>query len=362
MSRDILAEEQLKLELIRVLSKYFLRQIEDLIRDQTGAFFPVEGIHSIELGHRLGRRKELQLMTVTVLDSLQNRRYSVDLAFKFLQNPEDAVEEGNGALWLGEVLKTNYKVHTSQLLYFSHSNSLLIYEGLKNTQEFFESRLDEPQKLFLAGMALPYIHGIFRQKILVDRYLHLITNVLDGIPFNPDERTELKSLIQPDLRKIGLSESGANCFGDYHPGNIMFKDSDYKTSNTGDIRIDQTEIYLIDPAYLDRSGNVDRAEDLGTFFAKFAYNDFIMSQSFDRCVSDFDLICKGYNFTISQNGITLEQFYPEGTTFDFQIALGILIDTMFKIRSASVSNPESRLRTTFAAVEQILKDHPFEIF
>ena len=87
MSRDILAEEQLKLELIRVLSKYFLKQIEDLIRNQRGAFFPVEGIHSLELGHRLGRRKELQLMTVTVLDSLQNRKYSVDLAFKFLHNP-----------------------------------------------------------------------------------------------------------------------------------------------------------------------------------------------------------------------------------------------------------------------------------
>ena len=187
LTRDILAEEQLKLELRRVLSKYFLRQIEDLIRNQTGAFFPVEGIHSLELGQRLGRRKELQLMNITVVDSLQNRKFSLDLAFKFLQNADAAVEEGNGAVWLGEILKTNYKVHTSQLLYFSHSNSLLIYEGLKGTQEFFESPLDEPQKLFLAGLALPYIHGIFRQKVQVDRYLHLITNVLNGIPFNPDE-------------------------------------------------------------------------------------------------------------------------------------------------------------------------------
>ncbi|NHJ02183.1 MAG: hypothetical protein EAX86_08595 [Candidatus Heimdallarchaeota archaeon] len=361
MTRDILAEEQLKLELRRVLSKYFLRQIEDLIRNQTGAFFPVEGIHSLELGQRLGRRKELQLMNITVVDSLQNRKFSLDLAFKFLQNADAAVEEGNGAVWLGEILKTNYKVHTSQLLYFSHSNSLLIYEGLKGTQEFFESPLDEPQKLFLAGLALPYIHGIFRQKVQVDRYLHLITNVLNGIPFNPDEKENLKSLFQPDLRKIGLSESGANCFGDYHPGNIMFKDSEYKTSNTGDIKIDHTEIFLIDPAYLDRSGNIDRGEDIGTFFAKFAYNDFIMSQSFDRCVSDFDLICKGYDHTISQNGVRLKEFYPEGTTFNFHIALGILIDTMFKIRSASISNPETRIRSTYEAVKNILTECPFDL-
>ena len=361
MTPDILAEEQLKLELIRVLTKFFLQNIEELVRNQTGALFPIEKIDNLTLGKRLGRRKELQLMTVTVVDSLQNRSFDVDLAFKFLPDPETATREGNGAVWLGEVLKNNIKVQTPQLLYFSHVNSLLIYEGLREPREFFDSELDEPQKLFLAGMALPYVHGIFKNKVFVDRYLHLISEVTKGLHLSSADKDETFSLFKDDFRRIGLSEAGANCFGDFHPGNIMFKEVQNNTSNTGDLKIDKTDIFLIDPAYLDRGANVDRAEDIGTFLSKFAYNDFYLSQSFDKTVTDFELICKGYDYTIYQNGITLKDYYPEGTTFDFHIALGILIDTMFKIRNPRFINPQGRIETSLSAVRYILKKHPFEI-
>ncbi|MFX1285378.1 MAG: hypothetical protein ACFFB5_17155 [Promethearchaeota archaeon] len=361
MTPDILAEEQLKLELIRVLTKFFLKQIEELVRNHTGAFFPVEKIENVTLGKRLGRRKELQLMTVEVVDTLQNRKYKIDLAFKFLSDPETAAKEGNGAVWLGEVLKNNIKVRTPQLLHFSHENSLLIYEGLREPREFFDSELDQPQKFFLAGMALPYIHGIFKHKVFVDRYLHLISEVVKGLNVAPGDKDELFSLFKEEFRRIGLSDAGANCFGDYHPGNIMFKEGKTLTSNTGDLKIDRTDIFLIDPAYLDKAGNVDRAEDIGTFFSKFAYNDFYLSQSFDKTVNDFELICKGYDYTISRNGITLEEFYPDGTSFDFHIALGILIDTMFKIRDPKFINPQGRIQTSIEAVKHILKKKPFEI-
>ncbi len=361
MTPGILAEEQLKIELIRVLSKFFLRHIEELVRNQTGAFFPVEKIGNVTLGKRLGRRKELQLMTVEVVDTLQNRKYNVDLAFKFFSDPETAAKEGNGAVWLGEVLKNNVKVQTPQLLYFSHENSLLIYEGLREPREFFDSELDQPQKFFLAGMALPYIHGIFKRKVFVDRYLHLISEVVKGLNVAPGDKNELFSLFKGEFRRIGLSDAGANCFGDYHPGNIMFKEEKALTSYTGDLKIDRTEIYLIDPAFLDKTGNVDRAEDIGTFFSKFAYNDFYLSQSFDKTVPDFELICKGYDYTISKNGIALEEFYPDGTTFDFHIALGILIDSMFKIRNPKFINPQGRIQTSIEAVMHILKKHPFQI-
>ena len=244
MKRDVLAEEQLKLELIRVLSRFFLNHLEVLVRKQTGAFFPVEKIESLKLGKRLGRRKELQLMTATVIDSLQSRKFEVDLAFKFLSDTESAIREGNGAVWLEDILKNNTKVKTPQLLYFSHENSLLIYEGLRGPKELFDSDLDEPQKLFLAGMALPYIHGVFHRKVNLDRYLHLITNVLDRLQFAPGEKGEIKSLFKPFLNRIGLNESGGNSFGDYHPGNVMLLETDNNTSNTGDIRIDSTNIYM----------------------------------------------------------------------------------------------------------------------
>ena len=361
MKRDVLAEEQLKLELIRVLSKFFLNHLEELVRKKTGAFFPVEKIDTMQLGKRLGRRKELQLMTVTVVDSLQNQKYDVDLAFKFLTDKESSIREGNGAVWLGNVLKNNFKVRTPQLLYFSQENSLLIYEGLSGPQELFDSDLDEPQKLFLAGMALPYIHGVFQYKVQVDRYLHLITNVLNRLNFAAGEKDELKSLFKPCLRRIGLNNSGANSFGDYHPGNVMFLETDGKTSSTGDMKIDSTSIYLIDPAYVDREGNVDRAEDLGTFFSKFAYNDFYLTQTFDKTSEDFELLCKGYDYTILQNGVSLYDYYPEGTTFDFQIALGILIDALFKVNISGFEKSEIRLQTCLNAVKYILKKNPFEV-
>lgn len=363
MSSDILAEEQLKLELIRVLSRFFLRQIENLVRDKTGAFFPIEKIENLELGRRLGRRKELQLCTLTVIDSLQNRKYELDLAFKFHINPETAITEGNGALWLGDLLRNNPKVKIPQLLYFSQENSLLIYEGLREPREFFEADfLDEPQRFYLAGLGLPYVHGIFKQRISVDRYLHLISSVTDGLHISASVKDELNSLFKPDLRKIGLNDSGANCFGDFHPGNIMFQETDTYTTNTGDLKIDKTKIFLIDPAFVDREGNIDRGEDIGTFFSKFVYNDFYLTQSVDKSVLEFELLCKGYDFTIAQNGLSLIDYYPEGTTFDFHIALGILIDTLFKIRDKQKISTQDRIQTSIEAVRYVLKNRPFEIF
>ncbi|PWI49189.1 hypothetical protein CEE45_03375 [Candidatus Heimdallarchaeota archaeon B3_Heim] len=365
MATDILAEEQLKLELLRVLSKYFLRQLENLLRDKTGAFFPVDRLSNLELGRRLGKRKELQLMTVSVCDALHNREFKVDLAFKFHENSDAAIEEANGAAWLEDLLKTNNRLKTAQLLYFSKEHSLLIYEGLSNPTEFFENELDLPQKLFLAGSALPYIHGLFEQKIVVDRYLHLITETLNGLNISPNDRDELNYLFKHPLKQMGLSLAGAHCFGDFHPGNLMFYESDTSHANTGDIRIDKTIIYLIDPAFIERDSFVDRAEDVGTFFSKFAYNDFSLTQNFDKTVSDIELFCKGYDYTCSYNGVYFPDYYPEGTTFDFHIALGILIDSLFKTRLAGYSPPDSvspLVQTSIEAAKYILERRPFQIY
>ena len=365
MATDILAEEQLKLELLRVLSKYFLRQLENLLRDKTGAFFPVDRLSNLTLGKRLGKRKELQLMTVSVCDALQNREFEVDLAFKFHENSDAAIEEANGAAWLEDLLKTNSRLKTARLLYFSKEHSLLIYEGLSNPTEFFENELDLPQKLFLAGSALPYIHGLFEQKIVIDRYLHLITETLNGLNISPNDRDELNYLFKHPLKQMGLSLAGAHCFGDFHPGNLMFYESNTPLENTGDIRIDKTITYLIDPAYLDRDSFVDRAEDIGTFFSKFAYNDYSLSQNFDKTVSEVELFSKGYDHTCSYNGISLSDYYPEGTTIDFHIALGILIESLFKSRLTGYSHPDSVnpiVQTSVNAVKHILERRPFQVY
>ncbi len=363
MAADILAEEQLKLELLRVLSKYFLRQLEELLRDQTGAFFPVDHLSTLELGKRLGKRKELQLMTVSVCDSLQNRDFDIDLAFKFHESSEAAVEEASGAAWLEDLLKTNNRLKTARLLYFSREHSLLIYEGLSKPTEFFENELDMPQKLFLAGSALPYIHGLFEQKIGLDRYLHLITETLNGLNISSNDRDELNYLFKHPLKQMGLSLAGAHCFGDFHPGNLMFYESNTPLENTGDSRMDKTIIYLIDPAYLDRNSFVDRTEDIGTFFAKFAYNDYSLTQNFDKTVSDVELFCKGYDHTCSYNGVSLSDYYPEGITIDFHIALGILIESLFKTRLARYTQPNSispLVQTSVDAAKFILERRPFQ--
>jgi len=363
MAIDILAEEQLKLELQRVLSKYFLRQLENLLRDKTGAFFPIDHLTNLELGKRLGKRKELQLMNVTIVDALQNKEFKIDLAFKFLTDPNEAIKEANGAVWLEELLKTNNRVKTARLLYFSQEHSLLIYEGLSESTEFFTNELDLPQKFFLAGSALPYVHGLFKQKVVMDRYLHLITETLNGLNVSANDRDELNSLFKPHLKRIGISSAGAHSFGDFHPGNLMFGDSGRVLSNTGDLRIDKTIIHLIDPAYIDRDNFVDRSEDIGTFFTKFAYNDYSLTQSFEKTVSDIQLFCKGYDNTISYNSIKFSDYYSEGKiTIDFHIALGILIESLFKSRLAGHSSNSSVVLTSFEAAKYILKNQPFVFY
>jgi hypothetical protein len=363
MAVDILAEEQLKLELQRVLSKYFLRQLENLLRDKTGAFFPIDRLSNLDLGKRLGKRKELQLMNVTVVDALQNKKFKVDLAFKFLTDSNEAIKEANGAVWLEELLKNNNRVKTARLLYFSQEYSLLIYEGLSESVEFFENELDLPQKFFLAGSALPYVHGLFKQNVAIDRYLHLITETLNGLNVSANDKGELNSLFKPHLKQIGMSLAGAHSFGDFHPGNLMFRDSERQLANTGDLRIDKTMIHLIDPAYIDRDNFIDRAEDLGTFFSKFAYNDYSLTQSFEKTVSDVQLFCKGYDYTSSFNGVRFSDYYPEGkTTIDFHIALGILIESLFKSRLAGHSSSSSVVLTSLEAMRYILKKKPFAVY
>ena len=360
MATDVLAEEQLKFELQRLLSKYFLRQLENLLRDKTGAFFPIERISNLELGKRLGKRKELQLMKITVVDALQNKKFFIDLAFKFVTDFNEAIKEANGAVWLEELLKTNSRVKTAKLLYFSQEYSLLIYEGLSESTEFFSNELDLPQKLFLAGSALPYVHGLFKQKVVVDRYLHLITETLNGLNMSPNMREELNSLFKPHLKRIGLSLAGAHSFGDFHPGNLMFKDSDKPLTNSGDLRIDKTLIHLIDPSYIDRDNFIDRAEDIGTFFTKFAYNDYSLTQTFEKTVSDVILFRKGYDFTSSYNGVKFSDYYPdEQTTIDFHIALGILIESLFKSRLAGHSSSSPVVLTSIEAVKYLLNKQPF---
>ncbi|MFW9856408.1 MAG: hypothetical protein ACFFFG_15255 [Candidatus Thorarchaeota archaeon] len=362
MSRDILAEEQLKFEIIRVLSRYFLRQIEDLVRTKTGAFFPVEKIENIELGRRLGKRRELQLATLTVRDAISDRKFSFELAFKFHADQDAAIKEGNGALWLGDVLKNNFKVHTPQLLYLSRESSLLIYEGVQ-AKEFYDSELGEHEKLLLAGMALPYVHGIFKQRVQVDRYLHLISGVTAGLRMSPDEKTEFNSLFKPFLRHIGISEAGGNCFGDFHPGNIMFQhggDINASTSNTGNVVVDHTHIFLIDPAFLDNEGNVDRTEDIGTFFSKIASNEWLLNQSFDTSIGQIEQFVKGYNYITQMNGTTLQDYYVDGKpSFDFQIGLGILLDTLYKMKTPG-GDFGTKTSTNIEAAKQILTRQPFE--
>ncbi|MHA2053724.1 MAG: hypothetical protein ACW99F_09010 [Candidatus Hodarchaeales archaeon] len=362
MPADILAEEQLKLELLRVLSRHFLRQLEELLRSKTGAFFPVDRLSNLELGKRLGNRKELQIMTVTIVDSLQNKEFKIDLAFKFHIEKEAAIKEANGAIWLEEQLKPNSRVKTAQLLFFSQEQSLLIYEGLSESSEYFDSDLDIPQKLFLSGSALPYVHGVFKQKIIVDRYLHLITETLNGLKISPDSKNELKNLFKDPLKKMGVSPAGANCFGDFHPGNLMFREISSSIANTGDIRMDQTLTYLIDPSFIDKNNFIDRAEDLGTFFSKFAYSEYSLNQTFDNTISDLEIFCKGYDYTSSYNGLSIVDYYPKGTTFDFHIALGILMESMFKSRLAGYTEANPVIQNSVEAAKLILSKNPFQIF
>jgi hypothetical protein len=222
--------------------------------------------------------------------------------------------------------------------------------------------LDLPQKLFLAGSALPYIHGVFKQKVQIDRYLHLITQTLEGLNISPDDRNEINSLFKVPLRQIGLSLAGAHCFGDYHPGNILFHETKTPVANTGDLRIDKTLIYLVDPAYVDRQSYVDRAEDIGTFFSKFAYNDFSLTQSVDKTVDEVELFCKGYDNTCSYNNFSINDCYPEGTTFDFHIALGILMESLYKVRLGSFTTSDSIVQSSLDSVKHILKKQPFAIY
>ena len=119
-------------------------------------------------------------------------------------------------------------------------------------------------------------------------------------------------------------------------------------------------IYLVDPAYIDRDNFIDRAEDFGTFFTKFAYNEYSQTQSFEKTVSDIQLFCKGYDYTSSFNGVKFSDYYPtEKTTIDFHIALGILIESVFKSRLERYSSNDSVVLTSLEATKYILKKQPF---
>lgn len=333
-------------------------------------------IQSIEIKNMIGRGRQLHLVEVNYHSDV-GLGHSGRLFIKVFNTYGKLDEEANGAIFLQKILEKNSYIKTPKLLYTSQDYNILVYEGLYAEELDKYENLEEADKLFLAGSVLPAIHANVLKEVDLQRYYLILEKTIEKLieidkKMNLDMNEQLKNIRQLMVLEIENymfhSHGGARVFGDFHAGNIMISNRELRPNNKlNDYQqlennlYQNLQIYIIDPEFLDpESDQVDRFEDIASFFIKDILDEFIESnfKALDKSKTNINQFLKGYNeqFQKMTNGLNLRDLYPKGITLDFQICMAVLFDLLFFIRNSNQEMINVGINVRLKLIEALLRD------
>lgn len=299
-------------------------------------------VQSIEIRGQLGRGRQLHLVEVPF--SSDCGFHQARLFIKTFREKDKGFQEAQGAQKLAELLADDPYVKTPQMLYFSQEHNILVYEGLYATTFDDWGDLTEDEKFFLTGLSLPRLHGSTIKELDLQRYYLLLERTMDRLGSllgncendYSDQIPELrKKLVDEVEGKLFYAHGGGRSFGDFHSGNIMFEVSQTQLRDTN-TRSDWIIVYLLDPEFIETgqgADQIDRFEDVATFFAKRALNEFVEKKSLTQLTKDLRWFLRGYNFIFQElTGLHLHQLYPKGVSLEFHMCMGLLYDMLYFVR------------------------------
>jgi hypothetical protein len=336
-------------ELLTRIVSCFEGYLKDIIAnemDERPRFISINDVTSIR---KMGRTGKINLVSVNL--GTDAGSFKTMLALKFSSNPRKVVQEAENSKILMERLEQlpiefdNLK--TPRLIYSDPKSNLLVYEGVFG-QTYTESKIDRVFKAKNAGKLLAAIHGSQTDRVDMDKYKGLMALILLDLPLSDQHKRDISLAVDFHLSKMRHSLGGSLIFADFHMDNVIFgssikrDDLDYAVLNDMSAVYKQN-VYVIDPEYL-YPGDSCRFEDIGTFFAFPALNEFRQFGTVDETRKDILTFLIGYNKMMTSLGTkNLADLYPHGVPIGFHMAYNLFLGARELIRKGVADGDEKVL-------------------
>jgi hypothetical protein len=331
------------------LDSYFKAQIFENIGEKP-TLISIKDVNSIEKG-----TSKSKVHFVTYYLNTDIGEQLINLVVKFAADEVRYNKEIRNYGIISEATERFPGIYIPKIVYKSHQNRSIIYEGITG-KSFRETQLDKNFKHQLAGQTLSSIHGIETDNFATESYKKLILYLL-SILNDTELESEILELMLPSFLSLEKSLGSTLIHGDFHQGNLLFS-SDATTAGKEimDEFPPKIKVYIIDPEFI--MPGRDRAEDIGTFFAKPLIKEFQKYGTFDETKKDIDAFIKGYNFALSKMGadFALQDLYSAGLTIDFHVSAYILYDISDKIENKKMKIEDEDMQLKIKLLKQILSD------
>ncbi|MHA1258732.1 MAG: hypothetical protein ACTSSG_10435 [Candidatus Heimdallarchaeaceae archaeon] len=277
---------------------------------------------------------------------------------KFSSNETRYSKEIQNYEIMSQVAERLQGIYIPKLVYKSTNNKAIIYEGISG-KSFREVQLDKNFKHKLAGRTLAAIHGKKTKNFDIDVYKKLILYLLSVLGDQSLEE-QLVDLMVPCFLSMEKSIGSTMIHGDFHQGNLLFaSDIDAFDDKKLENLPPKIKVYILDPEFI--MFGRDRAEDIGTFFAKPCIREFKKYQTINETIKNYKAFLEGYNEGLQSLNVNfiLQDLYPDGLTVDFHISSYLLYTINVKISEKELRLDSNEVKENIDLLFYLLKNKPF---
>ena len=329
------------------LKEYFIAKINEIMSKKPN-YITITSISAEERGTSKSKVYYVSYHLNTDLGE-----FEIPLAVKFASSQE-RFEKEIANYQIFQNLPLRYPlVNIPDMIYKSPSTRCIIYEGIKGTS-FRESTLDKNYKHQLAGQVLAAFHGTKKERINIEPYKKILLYLISVMNDETIEQRLLDNFL-PYLVSLESALGGTIIHGDYHQGNLLFKDSSDTLPKTGKNK-SNVSVYLIDTEFATPSR--DRFEDIGTFYAKPMLKEYLKFESVNNTLSNIKMFVEGYNLALRELGATfkLGDLYPKGITLPFHLAFYFLYEITEQITEKGLYLDYTDIQKRVELIDKILTE------
>lgn len=314
----------LLLSIVSGFSDYF-KDVAKSIFEKTPSSLIFESIRS---DRKIGTTG-IQLVSVSF--NCEFGKAQAGLAVKVYKSAKELPPIVEKINFLSDRLKPYYSLGVSTAKIIFQKSQILVMEGITG-ESFRHSSVPISEKYRLAGKCLAALHGHVPNKANTQHYRELEYATIESLPLNTDARNFIKGKFQSFPLEEYATESGAISFGDFHAGNLLFEINLYKSP--------LLMAHLIDPEFLQTEPISDRFEDIANFFVNRAIQEYQMKGKLFQITRELRSFLAGYDEILAYKLKKLNLFYPKRDTFNYQLALGIVL-SILNLMSLSESEDNS---------------------
>lgn len=287
-----------------------------------------------------------QVLISTIFFDTEYGSGQTNIALKFFQNEQNAMDELKNSLELDVRFKTHPHFATPKVIFASTKDPvMIIYEGL-NAINYDE--IDHPDKASHAGKLLAAIHHGGSRPVDTDIYKGLARMIGNYIAPTGLEK-DISRGLGLNYSRLEGAMSGCNPFSDFHQSNVMLSITDDFVN----------KVYVIDPEFMQK-GSFDRLEDVGTFFGAQLLREYVTTGGINTSLVDIQVFLKSYEeLNIFNLGLPLKKMYPSGNPLGFFIAQWAIMDAIDQSMRMKVPMTAPQIMQQLKFVKYIFETDPF---